>query len=95
METPDNASETAAPADGDHAENTKSKTNTEEPEKDAAKPADTEGSKPALPELPADVKAKLRRLDKLESRYHGMRWVTETDKQPEVTNEIANTVSLV
>jgi hypothetical protein len=43
-------------------------------EKEAAEPGtDMETNKSAPAELPTEVKAKLRRLDKLESRYHGMR----------------------
>lgn len=50
---------------------TDNKTDTDKTSKsDKDAPADTD-SKQASPELPAEVKGKLRRLDKLESRYHG------------------------
>lgn len=59
-----------APSTADASEKT---TETTDKEKEPASSAvDAESSKPASTELPADVKAKLRRLDKLESRYHGM-----------------------
>lgn len=59
------------PGEGDRAEESEGKTSTETAEKEAPAPeAEPEEQKPA--ELPADVRARLRRLDKLESRYHGM-----------------------
>ncbi|KAJ5798572.1 uncharacterized protein N7503_007868 [Penicillium pulvis] len=79
LETPDPASEVASSA-GDRTEETESQTapsstdapeKTTDKEKETAAPAtDMETNKPAPAELPIDVKAKLRRLDKLESRYH-------------------------
>lgn len=68
---------------GDRTEETESQTTpsstdapekTTDREKETAAPAtDMENNKSAPAELPIDVKAKLRRLDKLESRYHGMK----------------------
>lgn len=59
------------PGEGDHAEESDGKTAAQTAGKEISAPeADSEEQKPA--ELPADVRARLRRLDKLESRYHGM-----------------------
>lgn len=59
------------PAEGDRAEESDGKTAAATAEKET--PATEEASEEQKQtELPAEVKAKLRRLDKLESRYHGM-----------------------
>ncbi|KAJ5577561.1 uncharacterized protein N7459_006525 [Penicillium hispanicum] len=72
VETPENASEATIRVEGDRSEDAEAKTASDAvgKEKEPAKPADTEANTPTPSELPADVKAKLRRLDKLESRYH-------------------------
>ncbi|KAJ5281957.1 hypothetical protein N7478_007329 [Penicillium angulare] len=59
----------------DTTENTEKTDNSDKSDKEkepasSAAAADAESNKPAATELPADVRAKLRRLDKLESRYH-------------------------
>ncbi|KAJ5633408.1 hypothetical protein N7490_009747 [Penicillium lividum] len=78
VETPDPASEVGSSA-GDRTEETESQTaqsstdateKTTDTEKESATPATEETSKSGPAELPIEVKAKLRRLDKLESRYH-------------------------
>ena len=69
----------AASSAGDKAEDTETAPSTTEGSekatekgKEPAPSAKDADEKPASTELPTDVKAKLRRLDKLESRYHGM-----------------------
>jgi hypothetical protein len=47
------------------------KTPAESSEKEATGAQDADPSKDSSNELPPDVRAKLRRLDKLEARYHG------------------------
>ena len=39
------------------------------------------GEASALPDLPADVRDKLRRLEKYESRYHGIHWTANRFNQ--------------
>ena len=59
-------------ADGNPAEETEAKATTEAPEKETTPAPETETPSPPPVELPTEVRAKLRRLDKLESRFHGM-----------------------
>ncbi|KAJ5715580.1 uncharacterized protein N7483_012761 [Penicillium malachiteum] len=78
LETPEPSSEVASSA-GDQTEEketapstTEASETTTEKEKESAASGETDPGKSTSAELPAEVKAKLRRLDKLESRYHGM-----------------------
>lgn len=71
METPDNASEVTTQTEGDRAGEPETKT-TESPEKETPPAPEVEVASAPPVELPTEVRAKLRRLDKLEPRYHGM-----------------------
>ncbi|KAJ5152620.1 uncharacterized protein N7482_009098 [Penicillium canariense] len=73
LETPDNGSEATTVVEGDaedREDKSKTKIAPDESEKDAARAPDTESTSLAPTELPAEVRGKLRRLDKLEARYH-------------------------
>jgi hypothetical protein len=60
----------SAANEGESAE-MEGKTPAESSEKEATGAQDADSSKDSSTELPPDVRAKLRRLDKLEARYHG------------------------
>lgn len=76
------------PAEGESSEKTESTTTTEST---AASTPATESSDQKPSELPAEVKAKLRRLDKLESRYHGMSSRDKCDNGTHRTNPVIRT----
>ncbi|KAJ5151604.1 hypothetical protein N7492_009899 [Penicillium capsulatum] len=69
VDTPDNAAEVTTQADGDHTEEPEKKT-TEAPEKETLPAPEGDAASAPPVELPTEVRAKLRRLDKLETRYH-------------------------
>jgi hypothetical protein len=76
LETPDDAAEKATPADTERNEDD-DKSETTAPAADPSGKETTSAEKVSAnqstpSELPAEVRGKLRRLDKLETRYHGM-----------------------
>lgn len=68
VETPDVTSEVTTPGEADRAAQPEAKTTADDAKESSSQDAPVE-DKPV--ELPPDVKARLRRLDKLESRYQG------------------------
>ncbi|KAJ5885481.1 hypothetical protein N7495_009991 [Penicillium taxi] len=68
--TPDASSEVTTSVETDGAEQPDGQTKPDTTDKGTTSPLEIEGSKAVTPDLPVEVKAKLRRLDKLESRYH-------------------------
>jgi hypothetical protein len=76
LETPEDPSETSNPTETQRSEDgDKSKTKApvgETPGKEGASVVEKAPTSQPTTELPAEVRGKLRRLDKLETRYHGM-----------------------
>jgi hypothetical protein len=75
LETPEDVSETTTLAETEHGEDGekgKTKAPVDTPGKENASTAEKGPTSQPTIELPAEVRGKLRRLDKLEVRYHGM-----------------------
>ncbi|GLI79499.1 Golgin imh1 [Penicillium ochrochloron] len=73
LETPEDASETTTPAETERSEDgekTTTKAPVDTPGKESVSVAEKGPTSQPSTELPAEVRGKLRRLDKLEARYH-------------------------